>query len=98
MALALRALSLQKWWARTEPRVRPYVAAAQSLLGMGLPKEAGASTKEGTPASGVGIGRGAPWGLFAGIDSDTALLCALTLLLAVLMHVIHMRNLQRRRN
>ena len=98
VALALRALSLQKWWARTEPRVRPYVAAAQSLLGMGLPKEAGVSTKEGTPASGAGIGRGAPWGLFAGIDSDTALLCALTLLLAVLMHVIHMRNLQRRRN
>ena len=98
VALALRALSLQKWWARVEPRVRAYVAAARNLLGMGSPKETGASTEGRTPAPEGGVGVGAPWSIFVSIDTDTALLCALTLLLAALMHVIHVRNLQRRRN
>ena len=98
VALAQRALSLQKWWARAEPRVRAYVAAFRSLLGMGSPKETGASTEGRTPAPEGGVGVGAPWSISVSIDTDTALLCALTLLLAALMHVIHVRNLQRRRN
>ena len=87
VALALRTLVLQKWWARTEPRMRAYMAAARHLLGMAPPEAGGAQTEGGGGAD-----------IALEVDADTVLLCILTLLLAVLLHVIHARNQQRRTN